>query len=56
MTFPQITARAAVALPFAALLALPAPASALELGVKVEPGIAVPLTTPQSQRFDELQA
>jgi outer membrane protein OmpA-like peptidoglycan-associated protein len=30
---------------------LPATASALEIGVKVEPGIAVPLTAPQTPRF-----
>lgn len=34
------------------LLAAPAAAVAGELGVKVEPGVALPLTDPQSQRFD----
>src|ERR1700679_1711921 len=40
-----------LALPIATLLALPATASAVEVGVKVEPGIAVPLTAPQDSRF-----
>jgi outer membrane protein OmpA-like peptidoglycan-associated protein len=44
-------ARATITLPFAALLAFPASASALEVGVRLEPGLAVPLAAPQSQRF-----
>jgi outer membrane protein OmpA-like peptidoglycan-associated protein len=35
-----------------AVVALPMAAGAGELGVKVEPGVAFPLSQPQSQRFD----
>ena len=51
MTLPRSMARATITLPFAALLAFPASASALEVGVRLEPGLAVPLAAPQSQRF-----
>src|SRR3954470_2580535 len=51
MIFPRLLTRTAISLPVSALLALPATASALEVGVKVEPGLAVPLTAPQMQRF-----
>jgi outer membrane protein OmpA-like peptidoglycan-associated protein len=52
MTFPRRPLpKAAAALPFAVLLAFPATASALDVGVKVEPGVAVPLSAPQTQRF-----
>jgi outer membrane protein OmpA-like peptidoglycan-associated protein len=43
--------RCTVALPFATLLALPTTAAAVEVGVRVEPGVAVPLTAPQDSRF-----
>jgi outer membrane protein OmpA-like peptidoglycan-associated protein len=48
---PRLLARTAISLPVLALLALPATASALEVGVRVEPGLAVPLTAPQNGRF-----
>ena len=52
MSSPRLLARkTAISLPFAALLALPTTASALEFGVKAEPGLAVPLAAPQSSRF-----
>src|SRR6478609_12180933 len=51
MTLPRFLARAAISLPAFALLTLPRAASALEAGVRIEPGLAVPLTAPQSQRF-----
>jgi outer membrane protein OmpA-like peptidoglycan-associated protein len=51
MTSPRFLARAAISLPALALLALPATAAAVEVGVKVEPGLAVPLSAPQSLRF-----
>lgn len=38
-------------LPFAALLALPGTARAFDLGLRIDPGFAVPLSEPQSQRF-----
>src|SRR4051794_11306197 len=43
--------RIALLLPFAASLAIPATASAVEFGVEVEPGLAVPLTSPQTVHF-----
>ena len=39
-------------LTLAAWVALPAPAQALDLGLRLEPGFAVPLSEPQSSRFD----
>ena len=51
MTFVRRLAKPALSVPVAALLLLPATASALEIGVRVEPGLAVPLTAPQSTRF-----
>src|SRR5580700_5694107 len=47
----RLLARTALSLPVAALFALPATASALDIGLKVEPGFAVPLTAPQTTRF-----
>jgi outer membrane protein OmpA-like peptidoglycan-associated protein len=52
MMFFRLLRKTAVPLTSAALLTFPAMASALEVGVKVEPGVAVPLTTPQTPRFD----
>jgi outer membrane protein OmpA-like peptidoglycan-associated protein len=52
MTFPRLLTRVALPVPIAALLALPATASAVEVGVRIEPGFAVPLTAPQSQLFN----
>lgn len=52
MTFPRLLTRVAIPFPIAALLSIPATASALEVGVRIEPGFAVPLTAPQSQRFN----
>jgi outer membrane protein OmpA-like peptidoglycan-associated protein len=51
MRCPRLLARSAISLPALALLALPATASAVEVGVKVEPGLAVPLGAPQNGRF-----
>lgn len=51
MSFPQVLARTSITLSVPALLALPATVSATEVGVKVEPGLAVPLTAPQTVRF-----
>jgi outer membrane protein OmpA-like peptidoglycan-associated protein len=51
MHSPRLLARTAISLPVLALLALPATASAVEVGVKVEPGFAVPLGTPQNALF-----
>jgi outer membrane protein OmpA-like peptidoglycan-associated protein len=53
MISPRRLARASLSssFPVLALLALPATASAVEVGVKAEPGVAVPLTAPQSSRF-----
>ncbi|MEO7327710.1 MAG: OmpA family protein [Minicystis sp.] len=51
MPSPRLLKRTALSLPVAALLALPATASALEIGGRIEPGVAVPLTSPQSGRF-----
>lgn len=39
-------------LSLAAWVLFPAPARALDLGLRLEPGVAVPLSEPQSQRFD----
>jgi outer membrane protein OmpA-like peptidoglycan-associated protein len=50
MTSPRLLATA-ISLPVAALLAIPATASALDLGLKIEPGVAVPLTMPQTRLF-----
>jgi outer membrane protein OmpA-like peptidoglycan-associated protein len=52
MTFSRLLARTAIPLTSAALLTFPTTASALDVGVKVEPGVAVPLTAPQTTRFD----
>ena len=53
MTFLRLLARkTATSLPALGLLALPATARAVELGVRAEPGIAVPLTAPQTPRFE----
>ncbi|MBS1153063.1 MAG: OmpA-like Outer rane domain protein, partial [Myxococcaceae bacterium] len=35
-----------------AILALPTSAHAVDLSFKVEPGLTIPLTTPQSQIYD----
>jgi outer membrane protein OmpA-like peptidoglycan-associated protein len=52
MTLLRLLVRKTItSLPALGLLALPATASALEIGVRVEPGIAVPLTAPQTPRF-----
>ena len=51
MTSLRRLAKPAFCLPVAALLLLPATASALEVGVRVEPGLALPLTAPQTPRF-----
>jgi outer membrane protein OmpA-like peptidoglycan-associated protein len=52
MKNPSLLKSIVLTLPFAALLALPAPARALDLGLRLEPGVALPLSEPQSQRFD----
>src|SRR3979409_2511571 len=51
MISPRLLTRTALSFSITALLALPATASALEIGGRVEPGLAVPLTSPQSGRF-----
>ena len=51
MRYSRILARIAISLPALALLALPRVASALEGGVRLEPGLALPLGAPQNGRF-----
>jgi outer membrane protein OmpA-like peptidoglycan-associated protein len=48
---PRFLPRFARAVPFTALLALSASASAQEIGLRLEPGVALPLSTPQTDRF-----
>lgn len=52
MKHRTLLARLTLLLPFAALPAVPATAWALDLGLRLEPGLVVPLSEPQSQRFD----
>ena len=52
MTLDRRLAKPAFFLPLSALLLLPATASALDVGVRVEPGLALPLTAPQTPRFN----
>lgn len=52
MKNPTLLKSIALTLPFAAVLAFPAPARALDLGLRLDPGFAVPLSEPQAKRFD----
>src|SRR4051794_12376902 len=45
-------AKPAFSISVVTLLSLPASASALEVGVRIEPGLALPLTAPQTPRFN----
>lgn len=51
MALSRHMTRMTFGLPFAALLAFPAAARATDLGVRLEPGLAVPLAAPQAGRF-----
>jgi len=52
MKNPTLLKSIALSLPFATLLAFPGAARALDLGLRLEPGLAIPLSEPQSKRFD----
>ncbi len=52
MMNPTLLKSVALALPFATLLALPTPARALDLGLRLEPALTMPLSEPQSDRFE----
>ncbi len=52
MRSPQILKVFLLPLSLVAWVAFPAPAHALDLGLRLEPGLAVPLSPPQSQRFE----
>ena len=51
MALQRMMRRITICLSLAAPLAVPATASALDVGVEIEPGLALPLTAPQSSRF-----